>query len=63
MKRKLPITTSTLEREINELEQAPVSHLKERWRALYLTEPPRRISRDLLIRAGLSNAGTSARRT
>ena len=51
MKRKSPVTTSTLEREINELEQAAVSHLKERWRALYGTEPPRRISRDLLIRA------------
>ena len=51
MKRKSPVTTSTLEREINELEQAAVSQLKERWRALYGTEPPRRISRDLLIRA------------
>ena len=51
MKRKSPVTTSTLEREINDSKQAAVSQLKERWRALYLTEPPRRISRDLLIRA------------
>ena len=51
MKRKRLVTTSTLEREINDLKQVAVSHLKERWRAFYGTEPPRRISRDLLIRA------------
>ena len=33
------------------LRQATPADLKERWRALYGTEPPRRISRDLLMRA------------
>ena len=37
--------------EIAALRQATPADLKERWRALYRTEPPRRISRDLLIRA------------
>ena len=31
--------------------KATPADLKERWRALYGTEPPRRISRDLLVRA------------
>ena len=37
--------------EIAALRQATQADLKERWRVLYRTEPPRRISRDLLIRA------------
>lgn len=48
---KVSSTTSALVHEIAALRQATPSALKERWRVIYRTEPPRRISRDLLIRA------------
>jgi hypothetical protein len=51
MKHKVSSTTSALAHEIASLRQATPADLKERWRALYCTEPPRRISRDLLVRA------------
>ena len=51
MKRKISATPSALVREIEELQEATSANLKERWRALYGNEAPRRISRDLLIRA------------
>src|SRR5260221_10178996 len=51
MRRKLYASPSALVREIEELQEAPSANLKERWQALYRSEPPRRISRDLLIRA------------
>ncbi len=51
MKRKISATRSALVGEIEELQKATPANLKERWRALYGTEPPRRISRDLLVRA------------
>jgi hypothetical protein len=51
MKSKITSTTSALVREIAGLGQATPADLKKRWRVLYRTEPPRRISRDLLIRA------------
>ena len=51
MKRKISATPSALVREIGVLPEASTTDLKGRWRALYGTEPPRRISRDLLIRA------------
>jgi hypothetical protein len=51
MKRKISASPSALVREIEELQEAASANLKERWRALYRSEPPRRISRDLLIRA------------
>jgi hypothetical protein len=51
MKHKVSSTTSALAYEIAALRQATPADLKERWRALYCTEPPRRISRDLLVRA------------
>jgi len=51
MRRKVPATPSALVREIEELQDATSANLKERWRALYGTQAPRRISRDLLIRA------------
>ena len=51
MKHKVSSTTSTLAHEIAALGQTSPADLKERWRALYCTEPPRRISRDLLVRA------------
>ena len=51
MKRKILASPSALVCDIEELQEATSANLKERWRALYGTEPPRRISRDLLIRA------------
>src|SRR5260221_1617010 len=51
MKLKISASSSALVREIEELQEATSANLKERWRALYRSEPPRRISRDLLIRA------------
>ena len=51
MKYKVSPNTSALVHEIAALGQASPADLKERWRVLYRTEPPRRIGRDLLIRA------------
>jgi len=51
VKRKISASPSALVREIEKLQEATSANLKERWRALYRSEPPRRISRDLLIRA------------
>ena len=51
MKRKISASPAALVREIEKLQAATSANLKERWRALYRSEPPRRISRDLLIRA------------
>jgi len=52
MKRKIsPIDPVTLSHEIAALSQASAADLRSRWRALYATEPPPRISRGLLIRA------------
>ena len=48
---KRNVSVSALVREIDELQEATSANLKQRWRALYRTEPPRRISRDLLMRA------------
>ena len=49
MKRK--ISSSGLADAIRELKEAKLPDLKERWRALYQSEPPHRIRRNLLIRA------------
>jgi len=52
MKRKISATDPAgLVHEIATLHSATPADLKSRWRALYGTEPPPRISRDLLIRA------------
>ena len=52
MKRKILATDSaSLVGEIAALHVATPADLKSRWRALYGTEPPPRISRDLLISA------------
>jgi len=51
MKHKISVTLSALAGQIAALPEAQFANLKERWRALYGAEPPRRISRDLLIRA------------
>ena len=39
MKRKISVTRSAFVREIEELQEATSANLKERWRALYCTEP------------------------
>jgi hypothetical protein len=51
VKYKISPTTSSPVHEIAALGRATPTGLKERWRTLYRTEPPPRISRDLLIRA------------
>jgi hypothetical protein len=51
MNRKIPASPSALVREIEQLQEATSTNLKQRWWALYGTAAPRRISRDLLIRA------------
>lgn len=45
---KSPETTS---RKLASLESSPIKALKQQWRALYGSEPPRRVSRELLTRA------------
>ncbi len=52
MKNRTPSAASDqLPREIAALSALSVKHLKDRWRSSYGTEPPRRISRELLTRA------------
>ena len=70
MKRKVSITPAALVHEIERLRKATPFDLKERWRTLYGSEPPGRISRDLLVRAlayriqeqALGGLGPSTRR-
>jgi len=51
MKGKISVTPAALIHEIGKLKTATPADLKQRWRAVYGTEPPWRISHDLLIRA------------
>ena len=52
MKSKISVhDRATLASEIASLAEATPADLKSRWRVLYSTEPPSRISRDLLTRA------------
>src|SRR5271155_5608970 len=51
MRHKVSSPTSALAHETAAQRKATPADLKERWLALYGTEPPRRISRDLLVRA------------
>jgi len=52
MKNRLADSASNqLAGEIAGLSSLSVKHLKEHWRSLYSTEPPPRISRELLTRA------------
>ena len=52
MKSKISVhDRATLASEIATLSEATPADLKSRWRVLYSTEPPPRISRDLLTRA------------
>ncbi len=52
MKRKISATdTKTLADEIAGLSQKTTADLKSQWHVLFGIEPPRRISRDVLVRA------------
>lgn len=51
MKRKISSSISALTRDIASLTDASSADLKQRWRTLYATDPPPRMSRDMLIRA------------
>ena len=46
-----PMTSAGLEQEIGALADLPRPTLVERWRTLYRTDPPKGISRPLLVRA------------
>ncbi len=48
---KRPMTSAELEREIGALADLPRPTLVERWRTHYRTDPPKGISRPLLVRA------------
>ncbi len=48
---KRPMTSAELEREIDALADLPRPALVERWRTRYRTDPPKGISRALLVRA------------
>ncbi len=48
---KRPMTSSGLEQEIGVLADLPRPDLVERWQALYRSDPPKGISRPLLVRA------------
>ena len=46
-----PMTSAGLEQEIGALADLPRPDLVERWKALYRSDPPKGISRPLLVRA------------
>ncbi len=48
---KRPMTSTELERETDALADLPRPALVERWQALYRADPPKGISRPLLVRA------------
>src|SRR5271166_6195466 len=48
---RFPKSPQTIARKLASLESSPIKVLKQQWRALYGSEPPRRISRELLTRA------------
>jgi hypothetical protein len=47
---RFPKSSQTISRKLASLESSPIKVLKEQWRELYGSEPPHRISRELLIR-------------
>ena len=49
--RRIPKSPGTISRKLASLESSPIKVLKEQWRALYGSEPPHRVSRELLTRA------------
>ena len=47
----LPKSHEALSRKLASLRSLPIKELKQRWRSLFNSEPPHRVSRELLIRA------------
>jgi Protein of unknown function (DUF2924) len=47
----LPKLPHPLSRKLAALRSLPIKELKQQWRSLYNSEPPHRVSRELLIRA------------
>ena len=49
--KRLSKAADTISRKLASLESSPIKILKNQWRALYGSEPPHRVSRELLTRA------------
>jgi DUF2924 family protein len=49
--RRSPKPADTISQELAKLKSASIRELKQQWRRLYGSEPPHRISRELLLRA------------
>jgi DUF2924 family protein len=49
--KRLSKSPETISRKLASLESSPIKVLKQQWLALYGTEPPHRVSRELLTRA------------
>jgi hypothetical protein len=49
--KKFPKSHEALSRKLASLRSLPIKQLKQQWRTLYSSEPPLRVSRELLIRA------------
>jgi Protein of unknown function (DUF2924) len=49
--KRLSKSPETISRKLASLESSPIKVLKQQWRALYGSEPPHRVSRELLTRA------------
>jgi Protein of unknown function (DUF2924) len=47
----LPKSHEALSHKLDSLRSLPIKELKQLWRSLYSSEPPHRVSRELLIRA------------
>ena len=47
----LPKSHEALSRKLASIRSLPIKELKQQWRSLYNSEPPHRVSRELLIRA------------
>ena len=48
---RYPKSPETISRKLASLESSPIKVLKQQWLALYGSEPPRHVSRELLTRA------------
>ena len=48
---RLSKSPETISRKLASLESSPIKVLKQQWRALYGSQPPHRVSRELLTRA------------
>jgi hypothetical protein len=48
---RYPKSPETISRKLASLESSPIKFLKQQWLALYGSEPPRHVSRELLTRA------------